>query len=175
MWRPQNREALVEGLFALLLAALFASAVAAAREWPFMAAMFPTIIGLPGFFLAAALSLKIALRDQDNPTDSYTRSSGTPGDLYLDESLLRGAGLKRTIIIFAWILGLFLLGWLLGQRIALPLFVFLYLKVGSKEGWMLSIAMTLAVAIFLLGVFDRVIHVSWYQGELFLWLGIEPF
>ncbi|MEE9567854.1 MAG: hypothetical protein V3W37_00590, partial [Candidatus Binatia bacterium] len=62
MWRPQNREALVEGLFALLLAALFGFAVAAAREWPFASATFPTIIGLPGFFLAAALSLKIALR-----------------------------------------------------------------------------------------------------------------
>jgi hypothetical protein len=174
MWRPQNREALVEGLFALLLAALFGFAVAAAREWPFATATFPTIIGLPGFFLAAALSLKIALRGQDNPKDSQTRS-GTPGDLYLDKSLLRGEPLKRTIIIFAWILGMFLLGWLLGQRIALPLFVFLYLKVGAKEGWMLSIAITLAVAIFLLGVFDRVIHVSWHQGELFRWLGIEPF
>jgi len=174
MWRPQNREALVEGLFALLLAALFGYAVAAAREWPFMTAMFPTIIGLPGFFLAAALSLKIALRGQDNPKDSQTRSL-PPVDLSLDESLLRGEGLKRTIIIFAWILGLFLLSWLLGQRIALPLFVFLYLKVGSKEGWMLSITVTLSVAIFLLGVFDQVVHVSWHQGELFRWLGMEPF
>lgn len=174
MWRPQNREALVEGLFTLLLAALFGYAIAAAREWPFTAAMFPTIIGLPGFFLAAALSLKIALRDQDKPADSGIRS-GTPGDIFLDEALLRGEGLKRTVIIFAWILGLFLLGWLLGQRIALPLFVFLYLKIGSKEGWTLSVALTLAVAIFLIGVFDRVIHVSWHEGELFGWLGMEPF
>ena len=70
---------------------------------------------------------------------------------------------------------MFLLGWLLGQRIALPLFVFLYLKVGSKEGWTVSIVVTLAVAIFLIGIFDQVVHVSWYQGELFRQLGMEPF
>ncbi len=174
MRRPQNLEALIEGLFTLLLAALFGYSISAAREWPFSAAMFPIIVGVPGFFLAAALALRIALHGQDNPKESQTQS-GTPGDLYLDESLLRGEGLKRTIIIFAWILGLFFLGWLLGQRIALPLFVFLYLKVGSKEGWMISIAVTLAVAIFLLGIFDQVVHVSWHQGVLFRWLGLEPF
>jgi len=27
--------------------------------------------------------------------------------------------------------------------------------------------------IFLVGVFDRVIHVSWYDGELLRWLDIE--
>lgn len=174
MRRPQNREALIEGLFTLLLAALFGYAISAARGWPFSAAMFPIIVGVPGFFLAAALALRIALHGQDNPKESQARS-GTPGDLYLDEELLRGEGLKRTVIIFAWILGMFFLGWLLGQRIALPLFVFLYLKVGSKEGWMISIAVTLAVAIFLLGIFDQVVHVSWHQGELFQWLGLEPF
>ena len=142
--------------------------------WPFSAAMFPIIVGVPGFFLAATLALKIALHGQDNPKESQTRS-GTPGDLYLDEELLRGEGLKRTIITFAWILGLFFWSWPLGQRIALPLFVFLYLKVGSKEGWMISIAVTLAVAIFLLGIFDQVVHASWYQEKLFRRIGLEPF
>lgn len=174
MWRPKNCEALIEGLFALLLATLFGYAIVASRGWPFSAAMFPLIVGVPGFFLAAALALRIALHGQDNPKESQTRS-GSPVDLSLDESLLGGEGLKRTVIIFAWILGLFLLGWLLGQKIALPLFVFLYLKVGSKEGWMLSITVTLAVAIFLLGIFDQVVHVSWHQGELFRQLGMEPF
>ena len=168
MERPQNREALVEGLFALLIAAIFASAIAAARGWPFSAAVFPTIIGIPGFLLAAGLSLKIALGGQDN-------QSAPPSDLSIDESQLRGEGLKRTLIIYACIFGVFFASWLVGQRIALPLFVFLYLKVGAKEGWTLSISLTLAVAAFLLGVFDQAIHVSWYEGELFRWLGLELF
>ncbi|MFQ5850006.1 MAG: hypothetical protein ACE5JU_05385 [Candidatus Binatia bacterium] len=174
MDRPQNREALLEGLFALLLAALFAGAVAAARGWPFSAALLPAIIGVPGFLLAAALSLMISLRGRDNQKAS-NKPSDLPSDIFLDEALLRGEGLKRTVIIFAWILGLFLASWLLGQRIALPLFVFLYLKVGAKEGWVLSIGLTLAIATFLLGVFDQVIHVSWYEGVFFHWLRMDPF
>jgi len=72
MWRPKNCEALIESLFTRLLAALFGYAIVAARGWPFSAAMFPIIVGLPGYFLAGALALRIALRGEDNPKESGT-------------------------------------------------------------------------------------------------------
>ena len=103
-----------------------------------------------------------------------TRPGGV-SDIGLDDTIRYGEGLKRTVIICLWILGILAGTWLLGQPVALPLFVFLYLKVGSGEGWFVSIALTLAIIVFLIGVFDSVIYVSWYEGELFRWLGIEVF
>lgn len=172
MEQPRNRERYVESLFTLALAVLFAGGVVAARGWPWKTALFPTVIGIAGSVLAAILSLWIGVRG-GGPSDSDQAIAR--GDIFLDEDLRSGEGLKRTLIICSWIVGVVLATWLLGQPIALPLFVFLYLKVGSGEGWLISLGLTLAVVIFLLGVFDQVIHVSWYEGELLRWLGIELF
>jgi len=166
-------DAFVEALFALLLAALFGYAVFVGSYMPYKAALFPTIVGIPGIILALAVSV-LAYRRGRNPAVEKAPPAGTPGDLYLDQSLLSSEALRRTVIIFGWIFGTVVGGWLLGQKLALPLFVFAYLKLGSREGWLLSILMTLATIALLLGVFDYVVSVAWYEGEVFQWLGIEP-
>lgn len=170
---PQrNPEALLEAFFALLLGAVFACAILAARNLPFKAAFFPTVIGVPGLILALVVCFRSMGQRRKSEENPGARPA-MPGDLFLDDALLGGEALKRTVIIFAWMIGLFLGSWLLGQQIALPLFVFLYLKVGSRERWILSVAVSLATGAFLVGVFDEVIHVSWHEGMLFLWLGIN--
>ncbi len=168
-----SRETQVEALFALLIAALFAYAVFVGSYMPYKAALFPTIVGVPGAILALAVSV-IAFRRGRKPEAKRAAPSGTPGDLYLDESLLTGEAFRRTVIIFGWIFGAVIGSWLLGQKLALPLFVFAYLKFGSREGWLLSTVMTLATIALLLGVFDYVVSVAWYEGEIFQWLDLEP-
>jgi len=170
MERPKDRERYLESLFALLLAVLFAGGVLAARSWPWKTALFPLVIGTGGCVSAAILSLWIGLRG-GGPGSS---AEGAPqGDIFLDDSARGWEGLKRTFGICGWIVGIVAATWLVGQPIALPLFVFLYLKVGAHESWMVSLGLTLAVTVFLIGVFDNVIHVSWYDGELLRWLDIE--
>lgn len=170
MERSSDREKYVESLFTLVLAGLFAAGVWAARDWPVKTSLFPTVIGVAGCVLAAILSLWIGIRGGG---PSASGESVAQGDIFLDEDVRSGEGLKRTLVICAWILGIVGATWLVGQPIALPLFVFLYLKVGSGEGWAISLGLTAAVVIFLMGVFDNVIHVSWYEGELLRWLGIR--
>jgi hypothetical protein len=169
-----SRDAFVEALFAFLLAVLFGYGLFAARFWPFKAALFPTVVGIPGVALALAVAV-LALRRSRSPEINSAEKSGAPGDLFLDESSLTGDAFKRTVVIFGWIFGAVIGSWLLGQKVALPLFVFCYLKLGSREGWFLSIVMTLATVALLLGVFDYVVNVAWYEGEIFHWLDIEPF
>ena len=170
MNRVRDRETLLEAVFALLLALLFAYSIFAARQWPFNAALFPLLIGVAGFVLAIVVCLVVWLSKGDGRP---TSASGVQGDLYLEEALLSGQALRRTLVIFAWLLGLVPAIWLLGQKVALPLFMLLYLKTAGEKWW-LSILLTLATVIFLLGIFDQVIHVSWQDGMLFYWLGIEP-
>jgi hypothetical protein len=173
MEEPRSRERYIESLFTLVLAVLFAAGVYASRGWPWKTALFPMVIGVAGSILAAILALWIGIRGGESAAADDT--PGGASDIGLDDSIRYGEGLKRTVIICLWILGILAGTWLLGQPIALPLFVFLYLKVGSGEGWFVSIAVTLAIIVFLIGLFDSVIHVSWYEGELFRWLGIEVF
>ena len=166
------REHYIESLFILAMAVMFAAGVVTAREWPAKSALFPTLIGVAGCIIAAILSLWTGVRGGDAKA-----AEGPVGaaDIFLDVNLRSGEALKRTFIICFWLIGIFVGTWLLGQLIAMPLFVFLYLKVGSDEGWFLSLGLTAVVIAFLYGVFDRVIHASWYEGELFRFLGIELF
>ena len=162
----------MEALFALALALLFIYSIVAARQWPFNAAFFPIIVGIAGVGLAIGVSLVVWWGRGGRGSNSV-KESGAQGDLYLEEGLLDGQALRRTITIFAWLLGLVPGVWLLGQKLALPLFMFLYLKTAGEKWW-LSILLTLGTAAFLIGVFDRVIYVSWQEGMLFSWLGIDP-
>lgn len=170
-----DRDTLIEALFALMLGAVFGYAVYAATAWPYKAALFPTIVGIPGVVLAVTISL-LAFRRSQRPkaTEKTARTGNNATDLTLDESLLTMEGFKRTCEIFAWILAAFVLSWLIGQKLALPLFVFAYMKLGSREGWLLSIGMTIGCVILLLGIFDYVVNVAWWEGELYQWLGIDP-
>ncbi len=171
--RPSRiREHYVESLFILALAVLFAAGVVTAREWPAKTSLFPTLIGVAGCVMAVILSLWTGIRGGDAKA---SEDAAGAADLYLDVNLRSGQALKRTFIICAWLAGIFAGTWLLGQLIALPLFVFFYLKVGSNEGWLLSLGLAACVTAFLYGVFDQVIHASWYEGELFRFLGIELF
>ncbi len=170
--RRRIREHYIESLFILALAIMFAVGVVTAREWPGKTALFPTLIGVAGCIIAVVLSLWTGIRGGE---EKLPDGPGGAADLYLDVNLRGGEALKRTFGICFWLIGIFVGTWLLGQLIALPLFVFLYLKVGSKEGWVLSLGLTAGAIAFLYGVFDQVIHASWYEGELFRFLGIELF
>ena len=166
------REHYIESLFILAMAVMFAAGVVTAREWPLKSSLFPTLIGVAGCVIAVILSLWTGIRGGDEkPPEGPTGAA----DIFLDVNLRSGEALKRTFIICGWLIGIFVGTWLLGQLIALPLFVFLYLKVGSNEGWVISLSLTAAAVAFLYGVFDQVIHASWYEGELFRFLGIELF
>ncbi len=169
---PRIREHYIESLSILALAVMFAAGVITAREWPGKTALFPTVIGVAGCIIAAFLSLWTGIRGGEAKSPEGPAGAA---DIFLDVNLRGGEALKRTFIICLWLFGIFAGTWLLGQLIALPLFVFLYLKVGSDEGWFLSLGLTACVIAFLYGVFDQVIHASWYEGELFRFLGIELF
>ena len=50
---------------------------------------------------------------------------------------------------------------------------FLYLKVGARERWPISIILTLVAYVFFGGIFDMLLHLPFPTGDLFVWLGLE--
>jgi hypothetical protein len=135
--------------------------VIVATAWPWKAALFPLVIGIPLFCLAAAEALWTLF-------GSAPAQEGAAKDFQLS---IGKDTVRRTAVGFAWILGFFAAIVLLGFPIAVPLFVFLYLKLQGREGWVLSIVMTAAVWGVFYGLFDLLLHLPFATGWLFTWLG----
>ncbi len=79
---------------------------------------------------------------------------------------------RRELEVFAWVAFIAGLMYLVGSLIALPLFLLLYLKVRSKEGWVLSIGMAVTMLGFLYVVFVAVLDVRLHDGWLWDRLGL---
>jgi hypothetical protein len=130
--------------------------VIAASAWPWKAALFPLVIGIPLFCLAATEVLWVLFGRPEAKGEA------------MEFQLSTGAGsLRRTAVAVAWMLGFFAAIVLLGFPIAVPLFVLLYLKLQGGEGWVLSIVMTLVVWGIFYALFDRLLHLPFPAGWFF--------
>jgi heme A synthase len=136
-------------LFSAGLAVIGAYAVYTALRWPPKAALFPLTMGIPLLALAVAQTL-IELRDPP----------------LLDAA---GDARRRTFGVFAWMAAFIALVLLAGFPVAVPLFVFSYLVIESRERWGLSLALGAAAwgAFHLL--FERVLHFPFEAGLIQEW------
>jgi len=156
-------------LFGLLVAIFFAFFIYEAREWRLQARLYPWAIGIPMLLLALGhivLELRGKTRRDSSgsaPVDFQFTHTQT-----VDESVAR----QRTLNIFCWIFGFLVAIWLLGFSVSVPFFVFLYLKFQAREGWLLSVLFTAASWLLFWGLFDRLLHLPFPEGQLFIWLGL---
>lgn len=131
--------------------------------WPAKAALFPRIVAIPLLVLAVAEFL-LSLTHEEQ-TEGRTVTQGV--DFQLSE-VDPSVALPRTISIFAWILGFFVAIILIGFPRAIPLFVFLYLKIEAKEGWLLSLLLSGAAWGLFYLLFVRLLPLPFSPGRLFL-------
>jgi len=153
-------------IFTLLLLAFFAFFIWEAREWRLQARLYPWAIGIPMVGLAI-IYLVVELFGTEKPK----AQGNAPVDFQFTQEMDSRVARLRTLNIFSWILGFFAGVWLVGFSITVPLLVFLYLKVQSREPWLISIALTGAAWLLFWGLFDRLLHLPFPEGQLFVWLG----
>ncbi len=146
--------------FALAAAIMACSgfAVYAASGWPWKAALFPVAIGIPVFCLAAA-EVVWSLVGSAN--------SGRAMDFEMSADVPAPVATRRTVRTVAWMVGFFAAIALVGFPYAIPLFVFLYLRVQGREGWIFSVLFSAAVCGVFYLVFDRLLHLPFPAGWLF--------
>lgn len=135
-------------LFSAALAVAAAYAVYAALRWPPKAALFPLTMGIPLLVLALA-QVFIDLRD---PPPAAPAAAG-----------------RRSFAVFAWMATFIILVLLAGFPIAVPLFVFFYLVMESREKLGLSIVLAAAAwGVFHL-LFERLLHFPFEDGLITVW------
>ena len=137
--------------FACALALLAGYAVYAALRWPPKAALFPLTMGIPLLVLALAQAF-VELRYPQSPENPQGPGTG-----------------RRVVTLFGWMgafLGLVLLA---GFPAAVPLFVFSYLAIASREGWSISIALAAAAWGLFHLLFERLLHFPFDAGLIRDW------
>lgn len=139
------------------------SAVVIAIDWPWKAALFPTVIAVPVFCLAAAEVAWVLFG---------SASAEQAMDFQLSRHLPEQVALRRTLQAAGWMLSFLGMIVLAGFPIAVPLFVFLYLKLQGREGWGLSLVFALVVWGLFYGLFDRLLHLPFPAGWIQGWVGL---
>jgi hypothetical protein len=135
---------------AIGIALLAGYAAFAAKGWQWKAALFPLAIGIPLCCLAV-IEVVLSCLDKQSAERAASRGSALP---------------------WAWMGGFLALIVLLGFPIAVAVFVFGYLKLQSKEGWVVSGVYTAALWAAFYTLFDYLLHLPFPAGWLLAWLGL---
>lgn len=146
-------------LFNLVIVAAVAWALWESRHFNFRAGLFPWVIGFPVLALAI-----VQFYINFTGREKHLRKSLAELELGIPNPVVA----RRTACIFGWIVGYLVAIWLLGFTLGGSLCTFLMLKVGSREPWPLTLALTAAMWAFIYGLFDRALHVPLPPGQLLL-------
>lgn len=149
-------------LFTLAILAAVAWALFESRGFGVRAGLFPWAIGFPMLALAA-LQLYFDIAHRNRPPERIAPEAAP--------ALPAPVVARRTAAAFGWVVGFPVAIWLLGFTTGGVLCTFLSLKLGSRERWPISLAITAGVWAFVYGVFVHALHVPFPPGALYGWLG----
>jgi TctA family transporter len=138
---------------AALLVALFVYCFVEASAWSFSPRVFPQTVAVIGVCLALG-ALFFDLKGV------ASMRAGTAGR---DVVGVDRTYFLRSMYYLSWMVGIFVLTLAIGQFPTLVLFVGLYLKFWGNFGWKVILIYTIGAIIFLLGMFNEIVPVLWYE------------
>jgi TctA family transporter len=144
-----------------------------ASGWPFRTAVFPLATGgLLLAFAVAKLSHSLAGRALHRVEARPADPLGPPHLPRLQEEdalpdVFATASRTEWLSALAWMAAFFLLLWLVGALVAVPLFAALYLLAAARGSIVLAGTYALASWLFIYGLFDRALRVPLPAGALF--------
>ncbi len=139
----------------LLFFGTFAVAGWTAAGWEAEVGQFPLVMAAPGAALAAAALFRDAR--------TLSAGSGMAGRAMIADGA-REAVLARSAWFLAWLAATILGTLVLGMKIALPIFVFAYLRVWGRMRLAVCAGYALAVWGLLVGFYDRVIRLTFHDS-----------
>lgn len=154
-------------IFSLIVILFFAYFLYEARTWRLQARLYPLVIGIPALILGV-MQLAFDIFGVGEKKDD----TAAPVDYQFTQPVDPVLARRRTINIFSWIFGFVILIWLIGFAYAVPTMVFLYLKVQSRESWVISVVLTAAAWLLFWGLFNWLLSLPFPDGQLQIWLGL---
>ncbi len=127
-----------------------------ALQWPMTTALFPIILSIL-FFLLAVAELCFTLFGKEIAVKNTI-------DFKLSEDIEKAIVNRRTLLTFLWIIGFFLMIFFFGMTIAIPIFIFSYLKFYGRENWNISIIFAGLAWGFFFGLFVWLLNTTLPEG-----------
>lgn len=157
-------------IVSLVLASIFLFLALEAGIWNYRSALFPQAIGVAGLLAVGALVLvRVVLKQVPGPVPGNA-SADDPPDFGSAEELAGYRDHIRALRLLVWIGGVVGLSWLLGQMVAMSLFMLAFLRYESGFRWLTASSAGALTGAFLYVVFDRVLVVTWLDGAFYRWV-----
>ncbi len=148
--------------FTAFVGLVILGALVVARDWPVRASIIILLLGGVGVIL---VGVQLALDIKAARTEGAQITRPT-----FEVKAIEHQGRWGSLEIWAWLWGLFFAIHLIGFPIALPLFVFLYVKLYGGS-WLTSVLLTALTWGFLYGIYDHLLSVPWPKPWLASLLG----
>lgn len=147
--------------FTSLLIIMTAVCLFIAKDWNSTTALFPRVVGFP------LLAVTIAILAIDIKTGRRQEKDGeTNSDIEFKTTTV------RMIKYFAWLIGFVFLVWAIGIKYTIPIYIFSYMKIEGKYGWLKCGIYAVAMTAFVTILFEYVFRVAWPEGALLRILNI---
>ena len=139
-------------LFTAFVGLVILGALFVAKDWPIRASIIIILLGSIGVILAL-MQLRLDFRAARAEDAKILRPT-------FEVQAIEHQGRWGSLEIWAWLWGLFFAIHLIGFPIALPLFVFLYVKLYGGS-WLTAVLLTAITWGFLYGIYDNLLSVPW--------------
>ena len=149
--------------FSLILFLLFAWAGYSSLQWPPPVRQFPLAICIPGAVLAFAVVIRDLTHLLEQKTELGTWRT-TLSKAYAD------AWLSEALPFFAYLLAILVMTALVRQKLAMPIFIGVYLLRWGHYGKRFSFAYALAGWAILVFLYDQVMGLLFHPSYLTVWL-----
>jgi hypothetical protein len=127
-----------------------------AKDWNSATALFPRAVGFP------MLVLMIVILARDIKNGRRRDKDGKTAD---DVEFIKKTG--RMARYLAWLIGFIILTWAIGIDYTIPIYIFSYMKIEGKYGWLKCGIYAAATTAFTFILFEYVFRVAWPEGALF--------
>lgn len=146
---PVNGSAMV-GLFYSLV---FALAMGTAWHLPPQATLFPLAAGTAGLILSLYQVVRELKGRAPGPDDDHRGYLDLQPQHTLSDALVA----RRALRMLSWIVGFYLLTYLIGYPFSVPLFVFAYLLLEAGARWWIGLLITTGVWLVVMVVFHQIL------------------
>ena len=133
------------------------------EPWPLEVSQFPIVTIVTGFILVFFVIIKdwkacvTFVKQHESIGIALTRAA--------DDALL-----QRAMMFFGYLLATIIVMPVIGQKLVLPIFIATYLVRWGSYNWRVALGYAAVGWVFLVGFYDRVLHLHWYPSWLDSWL-----